>query len=151
MFVEERRLSTTAIIKRIAAIFLLVAFFLPLSQCTITMPNAETKAIEKKTHVIYAYTAYEWPSVQSLATYAAFIWPLTFGIASLVWPSLNQKWMIGVLEMLLCVGSGFTLFGLSFLGSLQYGGYIAWGAIGIYFITTSVEFATRIRKKWSKQ
>lgn len=151
MFVKERGLSATAAIKRFAAIMLLAAFFLPLSQCSAPKQNVETKVFEQEVRVTYAYTAHEWPSVEALATYAAFLWPLMFGIASLVWPNLNQKWTVGGLELLLCLGSGFMLYALTFFDSLRYGGYIAWGAIGMYFITTSVALIARIRKTRCKK
>ena len=150
MFVEGRRLTTTIAIKRLAAIFLLVAFFLPLSQCTVA-ERPETKTTELEVIVTYAYSAHKWPSVNALATYAAFLWPLTLSIASLVWPRLNQKWTIGIIELLLCAGSAFILFGLTYFGALRYGAYVAGGSIGLYFITTSVELAARVRKKWGKQ
>ena len=151
MFVEGRRLTTTIAIKRLAAIFLLVAFFLPLSQCTVEERNPETKATELKVIVNYAYSGNGWPSADTLPTYAAFLWPLALSLASLVWPSLNQKWTIGVLELLLCAGSGFMLFALTYFGTLRYGVYVAGGSIGLYFVTTSVELVARVQKRWGNQ
>jgi hypothetical protein len=151
MCVEGRRLSTAIVIKRLAAIVLVVAFFLPLSQCTVEEQNPETRATELKVIVNYAYAHDNWRSLDALATYAAFLWPLTLVIAGLVWPNLNQKLTIGVLELVFCAGSGFVLFALTFIGTLRYGAYLAGVSIGLYFVTTLVELVARARRSWGKQ
>jgi len=151
MFVEERWLRTTVVIKRVAALFLLVAFFLPLSQCTVEVPTSETRAIERQVIVTYAYSRDKWPSVDALAIYVTFLWPLLFAVASLISPSVSGKLAIGIVEILLCVGSGFMLFTLTYIGMLKYGAYVAMGSIGVYFIATSVQLVARMRKRWGQQ
>jgi len=154
MLAEERKLSATLVIKRVAAILLLLAFFLPLSQCTDSKTNPETKAIEKEVTVTYAYSGFEWSeSIGDLAyeaaVCAAFLWPLVLSIASLIRSSLNQKLTIGILELLLCIGSWYMLNVITSFGELRYGAYLAYGSIGLYFITTLVQLVVRIREvKW---
>ena len=140
------RLSTTILLKRVAAIILMAAFFLPLSQCSGT--DSETGVT--KVYVTYAYSA-DWPSVNPLTAAAAFTWPLALSIATLVWPRLNQKWPIGIIELVLCAGSALVLVVLiAFCDKVLYGTYVAGGSIGLYFTTTLVALGSRVRKKWGK-
>ncbi len=143
-------------IKRWAAIFMLLAFFLPLVQltrCTTFRLPDGTTVDEEHIVDIYAYSD-KWGLIERALLYTAFLWPLIFSVTSLIWPGLNQKSFINVLELLLCVGSGFIL-GLFMYFYLhdpkahtRYGLYVAWGSIGLYFVTTSVELVARVRKKW---
>jgi hypothetical protein len=131
--------------KRMAAILLLLAFFLPLSQCTVEQQTPDGKAVEPTTVVTSAYSSHEWPSADALATYGSFLWPLMLAVASLIWPALSKRAAIGVLELLLCAGSAYVLLTLIYFGDIRYGAYVAAGAIGTYFIATSVELAARLR------
>lgn len=125
----------------------MVAFFLPLSQCTAKQTNPVTKAIEQKVTDLYVYSGNDKVSVETLTAYAAFLWPVMLTVASLVWPRLNQSLAVGIFELLLCAGSGFELYAITYLGTLRYGAYIAGGAIGLYFIASSVDLFARMRKR----
>ncbi len=144
-------------IKRWAAVFMLLSLFLPLAQLkqctTFRLPDGTSVTGE---HIvdIYAYNQawtekeYTETPLFLLAVYVAFLWPLILSITSLIWPGLNQKWYINVLELLLCVGSVYMLGGITFFQNLRYGFYVAGGSIVLYFVTTLAELVARVRKKW---
>lgn len=148
---KERRLDAIAIVKKIAAVFLLAALFLPLSQCTVTKPIPGTHEVKQETITTYAYPSKEWLSVDAIAVYVAFLWPAIFVMTSFMWPALNKKAIVGVLELLLCFGSGYVLLLFTFGKSLLYGGYIAWVAIGTYCITTCIQVVIQARAAWRKR
>ena len=143
--------ATIALVKRTAAAFLLIALFLPLSQCTVQTPNPETKTIEVTTTVTYAYSANEWPSLDALETYGAFLWPFLFSVTAWFWPRLNHKPTIPLLEALLCCGSGLMLAFFLVFGTPLYGWYIAAAAVATYFLSALAELVAYARVKWSKQ
>jgi len=140
-----------AAIKRLAAISLLVALFLPLSRCALETEDPQTKAVERTVSVTYAYTAYRAPIADALATYAAFLWPLLLATARLMWPVLNRKWSVEILEVVFCLGSAYELMRLTFFGEWLYGAYVAAVSIGVYLIGALVELAARAREKWLRR
>lgn len=126
--------------KRIAAITLVISFFLPLSQCSVT-PPPEKEHQEVKSEVVYAYSAYEWPSLGSFATLAAFVWPLWFAFKG----NKSPKMLVSGLELLLCTGTGFMLVALTYVGSWLFGAYIAVLAICTYFLATVSQILMQLR------
>jgi hypothetical protein len=128
------------IIKRIAAVILMVAFFLPLSQCRAPTPPTND-AQELKMEVTYAYSAYQWPGAESFAAFFAFFWPVMFSFLGRV----KSKLLINSIELLLCVGTGFMLFALTYMGSLLLGAYVAIALLVVYSLAT----ANQIRKRLS--
>lgn len=148
MFTEERLVPVAIAIKRLAAILLVLAFFLPLSQCSIKMQDPETGAIKESVTVTYAYEAAANSTTHAIAIYAAFFWPLALVVATMVWPGLHQKMSIGVLELLFCSGSLIVQVGLSMFGTPLYGGNIAFGSIALYFVATLAGLVLQARKRW---
>lgn len=149
--VEDRGLRTIVRIKRVAAVFLLIAFFLPLSQCTAETANPDTKTLERRATVTYAYAAHEWPSVDAVATYGAFIWPLVFAVTGLVRPRPGYKLTTPLLEILFSAGSGYILLTLIIFRAPLYGWYIASASIGAYFIATLAGLFGHARRKWENK
>ncbi len=124
-------------IKRIAAITLLCAFFLPLSQCTVsTSPGVETQQVS--TEVTYVYSAYKWPSLGSFMALIAFFWPL----GSFLKSGGSASVMINSVELLLCAGTGFMLFALINIGSLLVGAYVAIASVTTYALATILQMTT---------
>ena len=117
--------------KRIAALTLVISFFLPLSQCSV-VPPAGQEHQDVKSEVVYAYSAYRWPSFGSFAAVAAFVWPLLFAFRG----NTSTKILISGLELLLCAGTGFMLAALTYVGSWLFGAYLAALAICTYFLAT---------------
>jgi hypothetical protein len=126
--------------KRIAAIILLVSFFLPLSQCSVTPPPRQEHQ-EVKNEVIYAYSAYEWPSFGGFAALAAFVWPMWFAFRK----SKSPKMLLNSLELLLCASTVYMLAALTYLGSWLYGAYLAAVAIGVYLLATFHQIIKRFK------
>ena len=148
---KELKLNIISAIKWIATFLLSMAFFLPLSQCSHKeatpdkKPNVEAKADVQKMDITYTYSAYKWPEVGAAVTFLAFFWPLIIGVIKLVWPNLDKKLTVDMVEILFCAGSGYMVYCLTIFDSLLYGGYIAWGAIGIYFISASAALLIHFR------
>lgn len=133
-------------IKRIAAITLLVAFFLPLSQCSVREIKTPDTASVPTVAVTYAYATYEDPLPTAVLSYAGFLWPLAFAIAGLLRSQVLRRRGVAPIEMLLCVGSGYVLYALATWGETRYGAYIAATAIGLYFVSASADVAIRVRE-----
>jgi hypothetical protein len=154
-------------IKRVAALILFAAFFLPLSQCTVkeSITTDESAGIASSSSAVvastvlpspkeerkvqYAYSAYTFSEAGAFATYIAFLWPSLLELAALFFPGLKRSWRIAMFEMVFCLGSAYMVFTLTMFGVLMYGGYLAWGAICSYFLTTFVELYMRIRQAQS--
>lgn len=150
MFVEKRLIGPIVVLKRVAALCLLISLFLPISQCTYA-PNLEDQNQNPQVLVKYPYSAYSWPSIERVATYAAFLWPMVFSIAGAVWPRARERLALGVLEFLFCIGSAWMLFVLTALGELKYGGYVAIGSLSAYFGATLIGLVNDIRERFNKK
>lgn len=124
-------------IKRISAAMLLIAFFLPLSKCTLHPPPEE---VNQKPSVedTYAYTAYEWPSLNAALAVLAFVWPLFFVFSSAVKPGLNQLLFINIIELFLCLGSGTMITIITYLGELMSGAYMAAISLVLYAVASVI-------------
>jgi hypothetical protein len=132
-------------VKRIAAMVLLVAFFLPLAQCTV-MTTKPGKVSEPVVDVTYAYATYDEEFPTPVLAYVGFLWPLAFAIAGLLRPKLLRHRGVALIEMTLCVGSAYVLYMLVTLGGdIRYGAYVAATAIGLYFVSASADVAIRWR------
>ncbi len=127
------------IIKRIASVILIVAFFMPLSQCSVSTPPTNDPQ-ESKMEITYAYSAYQWPSAWSIVALLAFFWPFLF---SFYWHG-KSKMIINIIELLLCVGTGFMLFTLTYMGGLLMGAYIAIASLTVYSLATANQMRKRL-------
>lgn len=132
-------------VKRIAAIVLLLAFFLPLSQCSVMEKQSPGKASVPSVEVTYAYATYDEEFPTPVLAYVGFLWPLGFSIAGLLRPPLMRRRGAALSEMVLCVGSGYVLYVLASWGETRYGAYVAATAIGLYFVSASADVAIRVR------
>jgi hypothetical protein len=147
--------NAIVVIKRIAALCLLVSFFLPLSQCSLAtvaefpQPVRELQSQPGKGVIVtYAYSAYSWKGWQRPAAYAAFLWPVLLSIVLTVWPALRSRGRtIAALELLLCLGSAWMVLGLTMLGEMRYGGYIAWTALLVYFGAALADLLVRFLQR----
>ncbi len=149
MFLDGWRAAAIVWMKRAAALCLLVSLFLPVSQCTYE-PDPEGGIRETRVIVSYPYTAYSWPGMQRVATYAAFLWPTVLMIAGAVSPVARDRSAVAALEVLLCVGSAWMLFLLTALGELRYGAYVAIGSLAVYFSATLAELLNGLRRRFTK-
>lgn len=144
-------------LKRVAAICLLVAFFLPLTQCTQTTPRDQASTSSQPsqaTHVsaeqVFASTADKNSPLQSTANALLFLWPVCFMLLTLLRPQLDEHFALRHLELALCLFSIVFLLRLTAFGSLLPGGYLAWGALFSYTLITVLRLLSRIRQVWSR-
>lgn len=138
-------------LKRLTAVLMLIAFFLPMSHCAVEPTTTDSNVIEQKVAVTYAYSANEWPSLEAVATYGAFIWPLALIATGLLWRRAENKWVIPLLEILLSAGSAYILLMLTIFREPLYGWYIASISLGVYFIATLTELLDYAQKKWARR
>ena len=133
-------------LKRTAAVLILATLFMPLSKCTLT-PPPEEKHQKPTVTISYAYSGYKWPSLGIVAAVFAFVWPLLFSIFGNVERKALIRITINIVELLLCLGSGFMILMITLGGELLYGAYIAVIAFTTYFVTTLIQLVSFV-KKW---
>jgi hypothetical protein len=137
-----------------AAIVLLCAICLPLSQCAQGLSTETPQAFAHARHFFprsdnefqyhYAITEIDFGLMGAL-TLVAFCWPLAFAIWSRRARLRRFWWIFYALELLLCAGTAYWVYVLTQSGRWLYGAYIAEIAIAIYAITTLVPIGNRLR------
>lgn len=147
-------------LKSLAAVGLLIAFFLPLSQCTTPEKNiseklptqsaraAQATKVAQSDGIIYAARADKDDTLLTLTNGFAFFWPALFTLLVFLRPEVEQSLLVRLSEILLCLGSAFILLRLTSLGTLLAGGYLGWSALGIYFAIALFNLIARIRRTW---
>jgi hypothetical protein len=157
---KEYILNTLKFLKHLTAVGLLVAFFLPLSQCTTPEQNISERSptqsaqatksanVAQSDGIIYAARADKDDTLLTLTNGFAFFWPVLFTLLAFLRPEVEQSLPIRLSEILLCLGSAFILLRLTSFGTLLAGGYLAWCALGAYFSITLFNFIARIRRTW---
>jgi hypothetical protein len=122
-------------IKRLAAIVLVVSFFLPLARCSLPTTDARTEKLAPDIAVdISAYSAYEWPSAGSTIYSVLFGWAALIQILALRNPGLETRREVLALEITLSV---LTIAGISWAiytwgQSIRYGALMAYAAVIVY-------------------
>jgi hypothetical protein len=154
---KEHILNALKFLKQLAAVGLLIAFFLPLSQCTTPENNISEKPPTQSTQavkvahsdgIIYATRADKDDTLLTLTNGFAFFWPILFTLLAFLRPEVEQSLPVRISEILLCLGSAFILLRLTSFGTLLTGGYLGWSALAIYFAITLFNFIERIRRTW---
>ena len=129
------------LIKRIAALVLLVSFFLPLYQCTFQGESAGDPLLS---YDISAFSAYSWPSVE--ITLAAFLfgWAAVLQMISFRRPTFEASRRTFALEVVLSL---LAILGISWLihwtQTIRYGAFVAYAAILAYLIAAIAGQARR--------
>lgn len=158
-FLQKIRLS--------AAIALVCAIFLPLSQCSEhgTRATRTPEALGHSRHFFprdgdgfsYQYAiksviaGLKNPKDNGLAllvTLIAFLWPLGFAIWSRQSEFARFWWVFYSVELLLCAGTGYLVYSAAFGRDARwlYGFYVAEGAVAIYASSALILFAHRLRR-----
>jgi len=135
------------LIKRISSVILMLAFFLPLSQCSKLegqSPNIHSIPVD-----IVAYSSYDWPSIGSSVAVAVFFWPVFLQIIVTMRPKRERNNVFPmVIEVFMCLLTATGISWLTFMGnSIRYGAWIAYSANGIYGGTLLVELVRWLRIK----
>lgn len=147
-----------------AAIVLLCAICLPLSQCASLGGRTDTpQAFADARHLFprsddafdyyygieYLQAAFVSPKDHGLLgalTLIAFMWPLAFAIWSRKSTLPRFWWIFYTVELLLCAGTGYWVYALTQGGRWLYGLYVAEVAIAIYASTTLISIVDRVRR-----
>ncbi len=127
-----------------AAILLVCAVFLPLSECSQDEkhPQAAPKSVVQRIHpqsnAQFSYQ-YGYRSIaldlSGLFTVIAFGWPLAFALAVRRNLHPRTKWVFRILELCLCTGTIYWLDVLSFHGfgaTWLYGAYISVISVAVF-------------------
>ncbi len=152
-------------IKIVAATILLITFFLPLSKCTVKKPvfpvpavpgisdqtfdkNIQPKDTKSETQTTYniPYKDYRISDPYSWIILICFIWPLPV-LAYCIYGS--RKRIVDFLkfvEPIACLGSGYVVGCISFMGDIMYGGYLAIVSIISYFMVSCHDVFILIRQ-----
>lgn len=114
-------------IKRVLAIVILICFFLPLSQCTTTVPeNAKPDAkMVSKTEEYVPYKAIHFQSFDEILLVSIFVWPL--GFLALMQKSRLKRTavLLNIAEMLCGIASlVYLAFLLAFWTEIKWGGIL---------------------------
>jgi hypothetical protein len=150
-----------------AAIVLICAIFLPLSQCSRSGDKNDSwspRAFAHSRHFFpqdgdgfeYQYAVKNLTAgftnpkeygVSLLLTLTAFLWPLGFAIWSRKSKLSRFWWIFYSAELLLCAGTGYSVYALALGRGVRwlYGFYVAEGAVAIYAGTALILIANRLR------
>lgn len=131
--------------KRISALVLLLAFFMPLSQCS--GPQKENSSEPPEISIKYAYSHDSIISISMLASVAAFFWPSLIILLVAFIKALNFSLILKLTEIVFCCGTAYMLVALNIFGSPLYGSYVAMLSIAIYGLITLYESFLLIRTK----
>lgn len=142
-------------IKRIAAIVILVSFFLPLTQCQNFMvpvselPPEQLEVAKEATNSEYQINMAKSFEVRNLGSWLlllAFLWPLLLTL-------LQEKTKNNVLKALVIIAPIFCAITIYYIGQILilgrplYGGYIWFSAMGAFTVICVIEVIQLIRSK----
>ncbi|MDH5178571.1 MAG: hypothetical protein OEZ39_15950 [Gammaproteobacteria bacterium] len=121
-------------IKRLAALLVMVCFFLPLAQCQWSVPVTdveqntprapETKPAETHTDIIIAVNAFRKAAPADLTLLMVFLWPLLAVLLTALFKSRPLLNSLIVLSPFLCAFSLYYMSLVLSLGKILYGGYL---------------------------
>lgn len=147
-------------LKRLAAICLLAALFLPLTQCTQTtqatkreptqLNAAQSQQAAPDQAQVYASTADRNSTTLTVANVLLFIWPMCFILLTWLRPQLDERFYLRHLEIFLCLFSLIFLLRLTAFGTLLSGGYLAWSALLVYSLITLLRLLSRTHQVWTR-
>lgn len=150
-------MSTLRKIRVTAAIILLCAIFLPLSECSrhehAQVPPAQKSLFQQlfpqdNDDFVYQYAS----GVVKFSTWQAG----GFALLALLWPFaaliLDKKlrgrrfvWILYLIELLLCAGSVYWLYCFTAMGRWLYGAYVVCAAMAVLAVTTIILMVERVR------
>ena len=155
-----------------ATIALLCAVFMPLSECTGCTGSSESAPSAGKELAKDAKEAPQTPILRQLISGCSqkgecrvvaeeldfsgefwvstlklltFSWPLIFMLMTERWRGRRFTWLLHLLELLLCGGTLYMLWGFVFLGELRYGATVVIVATLTYAVTALIAIVQTIR------
>ena len=125
-------------LRGIGGVLIVVSFVLPLSTCQIAAnPDVTHAAREKVTN--YGYSYVDLNDMGSWLFPLAFFWPIPVLFFRRRINTIIQIRVISMVEVLLCIYSGYLMWVVGELGDPQYGFFVAIAGIGLYIFTVVVE------------
>jgi hypothetical protein len=140
-------------LRLVAAIGLICASVLPLSECSrrenhlLPIDRSISHQLFPQTNADFGYPyAYQMVdfSASGIVTVMAFIWPFLLILAARRWSGPRMRWVLQVLELLLCAGTIYWVNTLTLGGRWLYGAYVGVSAAILF---TGSDTALRVRKQ----
>jgi hypothetical protein len=138
---DTRRVVRLRKLRLTAAVVLVSAIFLPLSECSksdnhppvVSKSFSETLFPQTNADFSYQYGfRYINFTVLGIVTLLAFVWPLLFVVFADKRTSLRARRVLSLLELLLCAGSLYWVHAIMLEGRWLYGAYIVLAAIAVF-------------------
>jgi hypothetical protein len=142
-------------IRLTAALALICAMCLPLSQCSKQKDARHPQATKSISQQLFPRSddlfSYEYAvselgfTPRGALTLLAFTWPILFIVIGSKLSEWHFSWILYLLELLLCGGTIYWLCGLTLFGGWLYGAYVVFVSIVIFGCTAliSLFYATR--------
>jgi hypothetical protein len=143
--------SLLFIIKAVAAVLLLTSFFMPLSSCRYELakdafvrnPAGEREkpvlVKRKEPDVSYAYELLDIDDYEAWLIVLAFTWPIPLLLYERFGRRSSVRRSLIFLGLLLCIGSGYMVWAITFAEDLLYGAYVAFAALVCFFAASLLE------------
>ena len=140
-------MNALRVIRRLAALVLLAALFLPLSRCSKQDGGAADQAspVPSQTYrYFYAWTDFQAGSVGSWLIFLAFLWPIPFLAHEWTRRDRPAPMWLSAAQLPLAAGAITLVYSRTFLNQLWVGGYLAYIALGSYAAVLIAEIGIRI-------
>lgn len=128
--------------RRVAALALLVALFLPLSRC-----SDSSSAPHPTYRYFYAWTDFEADSAGSWLIFLVFLWPLPFLAHECTRRGRPVPLWVQAVQLPLAAGAVTLLYYRTFLDELWVGGYLAYAGLGSLAAALLAEIALTIARR----
>ena len=140
--------------KILAACMLILAFFLPMSSCSYTVPidrDAGDPGTETRTSIMYAREYVDLDEIGGWLNILAFTWP--FLLLLLQWRFSGKKysWLLSGSGVLLAVFSVAAVYTWADIGKPLIGAYVGGGAAIALFAVYTTELILYFRKRGRKE
>ena len=166
----EGAVKTCRLVRRLSALILLAALFLPLSRCSEqtgggtpeagaadaagpaqTQEQAQTQAqapkIAASYKYYYAWTDFDASEPWSWLIFVVFLWPLPFLAHELLTRGRAVPPWVSAIQLPLGAGSITLMYYRTFLHELWIGGYLAYIGLGAYLLALAAEIVLGILRQ----
>lgn len=139
------------ILKRVAAVLILISFFLPLSRCTRATEHADdagkvaTSTVE---HTDYSAMSIVEPELGGVIILFLFVWPLFLQLVlASRFQHFERSYLVLVGEIILLTATCMVAFQLASMGEIRYGAIVFAVAAVVYGSTTLFGLGRRLWKQ----
>lgn len=131
------------IVRRLSALVLLAALFLPLSRCSQGSDAAQSAQPATYTY-FYAWTDFQAGSAGSWLIFLAFLWPIPFLAHEWARKDRQAPIWLPAAQLPLAAGAILLVYYRTFLNELWIGGYLAYIALGCFTLALLTEIGIRV-------